>query len=152
MAALLFPIQFMCALAALVFGYNWFTIPDSLDLQAQPREVEPQLSTENRRAVVAFTVDGQSLHVICDTVGLLCAELERRPMPKLRVWLFSAGWLGGEWIAQAKEGEQTWVSLEAQRRQFAWMKQFYTWLAALFVSLAVGLGYLLYFRRKKKTA
>lgn len=73
-------------------------------------------------------------------------------MPKLRVWLFSAGWLGGEWIAQAKEGEQTWVSLEAQRRQFAWMKQFYAWLAALFVSLAVGLGYLLYFRREKKTA
>lgn len=153
MPVLLFSVHFMCTLAALLFGYNWFTIPNAIDMQSlQPREVVPQLSTEERRTVVALTVDGQSLHVICDTVGILCTELERRPIPKLQVWLFSAGFLGGDWIVQAKEGEQTWVSFEAQRRKFAWMKQFYTWLAALFVSLAVGLGYLLYFRREKKTS
>lgn len=150
MTVFLFPVHFMCTLAALLFGYNWLTIPAAIDLQSiQPREVEPQLSTENRRTVVTLKADGQSLNVICDTVAILCAELERRPIPKLQAWLFSAGWLGGDWLVQAKEGEQTWVAFDEQKRQFAWMKQFYTGLTAVFVGLAVGTGYLLYFRRMK---
>ena len=129
-------------------------MPASLDLTLATEELlAPQLATDRRRSVVVLgRGDDVRYSVPSATVAALAEELAQRPIPSLRVWVASPGFLAGDWILQAKEGEQTWVALRDQQKQFGRMTRFYNGCAIVSGVLAVGLGYLLYAKGGQKAA
>ena len=150
MSVILFPVDFIATLVAILFTYNWVGTPAFLGMNGIAEwTIEPQLSKNKSREVIAFVKDGQPYNIACGRAPPLCKELARRPMKELRVWVNAPGFRAGDWFLGAKEGEKTWVLLDEQRQRFARMNEFYD--AYLLVSglLALGLVYLLYGRSRK---
>ena len=150
MALLLFPIQFMATLLAVLLAFDRLSSAQTLEIaNATELTIQASVSKNKSREVIAFEHAGERFHVACSSVPTLCKELARRPIDELRIWVTSPGLLAGDWILQAKEGERTWVTLDEQRLQFARVVKFYNTCLVVFWLIAIGLGYVLYGRRVK---
>jgi hypothetical protein len=151
MALLLFPVHFIATLLALLLGYDWWTTPASLELAAATEIVaEPVRGRSRNREVVVLRAGDHRYEIACAMAKPVCDELDRRPITQLRSWIASPGLLAGDWLLQAEEGGRHWIVLGDQQAAFAAMKRFYAWCAAIAWSLALGLGWLLYFRRARE--
>jgi len=128
------------------------TLPTTLDLPGAPVVlVEPTVSTSKGREQIWFTAHDEIYQVSCSTVAALCGEIKRRNVNQILVWPVSAGLLGGDWIAQALEGDKVLVSLDDQRLQFQRMRRFFDIAAVVAWALTIGIGYVLYGRRRNAT-
>ena len=149
MGLLLFPIHFMATLAALLFGYDWWTTPASLELAAATEiRAEPMRGRSRNRDVVALQTGDRSYEIACALAKPLCDELARKPMTELHAWVASPGFLAGDWLLKAEGNGRSWIALRDQQAAFASIKRFYAWCTAVAWSLALGLGWFLYLRRR----
>lgn len=150
MALFLFPIQFLATLLAVLLACDRLSSAQTLEIaNANALTIQASVSKKRSREVIAFEHSGEHFQVACSSVPALCNELALRPINELRVWVTSPGLLAGDWIIQAREGGKTWVSLDEQRRQFARMVKFYNTCLVVSWAIAIGLGYVLYGRRRK---
>lgn len=116
-------------IVALLMGAHWLTQPDGLrEASGPPLLVDAEASRHQRRDTASFQAEGRAWNVNCPIVPALCAELRQRGPMRLAVWLDAPGWLAGDWIVQAREGERLWVNASEQRARFAEMRGFYNGL------------------------
>jgi hypothetical protein len=152
MRAVLAALNAMFTTVSALLLFNWATMPAALPYPAASQHFgEVKVSSARKRVVVALlpTQDSEVFTTVnCEIVATLCAELKSRPIQGLEVWLASPGFLAGDWIVRAKEGQKEWVTVEDQNAQFKWMYKFYAMAAVLMSALALVTGYFAFFRKK----